>query len=568
MSLHKNDKKAKRPQARSSERPFRPGPTGPLPQAEAGFTDETAHVSKDSRLRKVLLVMLPLVAVLLSAVLGYLIYRMPESAEIKLQPMRETPPSTDTLLRTEPLPSATIAEPVRIEPVVIRSNRISSLRISRLIQVGAGIQPGKTQEVPELIYKQGDTVPTWPGVKAADIQESTAMPAESAAFAAVSETLAESAAPAAESETLPESTETAAENETQAAPEETPPVDATIPDALTAEATAAAENLPESPLMQHSANDGFTPSGMTAYVYGNIVNVRSDFDTNSEILAEVYAGEVVQELMTNGSWSLVRLADGMEGYIYSNLLSYNYVAPEEEVYVPKTDMVLEDDFVPYFGTLYASNSNVNIRSGPSLNSEVISTMYYGDWVTATGYTGGWFQIEWYNGEVAYVHGDYLQEEPVAQEELTGEVIHEDVAIIAAPPPPVDPGALAGGSAVVNTALQYVGSPYVFGASGPNAFDCSGFTSYIFGLLGAPISRTTYTQVNDGIPVPFSYRDYSNLIPGDLLLFAEGTDVFHAGIYIGGGQMVHAGNASTGVVVDDLNLEFYASRLAYVRRIFY
>ena len=144
--------------------------------------------------------------------------------------------------------------------------------------------------------------------------------------------------------------------------------------------------------------------------------------------------------------------------------------------------------------------------------------------------------------------------------------HSDVSWVE--PSYVDPSTLAGGNAVVNTALQYVGCPYVWGAAGPNAFDCSGFTSYVYGQMGITLSRTTYTQVNDGIPVNFGYRDYSNLVPGDLLLFAQGSDIYHVGIYIGGGQMVHAGTAATGVIVDDLNLEYWASRLAYVRRVIY
>lgn len=614
--MENKDRNAKKPPQRKAVNGQRPGPTGPLPRPVADIPDETTHVSKESPWRKTLLVLLPIIVIILAGVLGYLIVKMPESAEVKLQPMRETPPSTDILLQTTAptnaftAPALDLQETKRFEPVKIQSERVSSLKISRLIQSGAGVRPGENTGAPELKFKQGDTVPTWPGIKAAKVEETTlptvaqeiTLPVETmlmeTTFAAeasefVEETTIETAIEeTSPEETLPEETTPAETEPAEKEPAETEPAETepdesedieedpvlpldNVPDEP-AEADYPVDeiilpgNIPAGPLaIEYIYSHGFAPSGMTAYAYGNIVNVRSDSDMNSEIIAEVFAGEIVEELATNGSWSLVRMSNGMEGFIYSNLLSYNYVAPEEEeIWIPDEEIVHIDDVVPYLGTLYATNSNVNIRSGPNLNSEIIGTMYYGDWCTAIGYTGGWFQIEWYNGEVAYVHGDYLQEEAVDEEELTGEVIHEEVAVINVPQMPADQNMVAGGSAVVNMAFQYVGSPYVFGASGPNAFDCSGFTSFIFSSLGAPISRTTYTQVNDGIPVPFSYRDYSNMIPGDLLLFAEGTDVFHAGIYIGGGQMIHAGNPSTGVVVDDLNLDFYATRLAYVRRIIY
>lgn len=118
------------------------------------------------------------------------------------------------------------------------------------------------------------------------------------------------------------------------------------------------------------------------------------------------------------------------------------------------------------------------------------------------------------------------------------------------------------------AMQYQGYPYVYGAAGPSSFDCSGFTSYIYSQMGVGLGRTTYDQVNNGIPVSFSYKNYSNMVPGDLVLFATGAGIGHVGIYIGGGQFIHAANESVGVVVDSLNMDFWASSLAHVRRIFY
>ncbi len=87
------------------------------------------------------------------------------------------------------------------------------------------------------------------------------------------------------------------------------------------------------------------------------------------------------------------------------------------------------------------------------------------------------------------------------------------------------------STVLSYARQFLGVPYVYGASGPNNFDCSGFTQYVFrNAAGVSLGRTTYDQIKDGVEV-----SYDQLQPGDLVFPHDG----HVGIYIGNGQMIHA-----------------------------
>ena len=106
---------------------------------------------------------------------------------------------------------------------------------------------------------------------------------------------------------------------------------------------------------------------------------------------------------------------------------------------------------------------------------------------------------------------------------------------------VAPPSSGAASAVVSYAYQFIGRPYVFGATGPDSFDCSGFTSYVYrNAVGREITRTTYSQINQGRPVS---RD--QLQPGDLV-FTNG--VGHVGIYVGGGQMIHAARPGVGVIV--------------------
>ncbi|WP_053657394.1 C40 family peptidase [Streptomyces sp. MMG1121] len=108
-------------------------------------------------------------------------------------------------------------------------------------------------------------------------------------------------------------------------------------------------------------------------------------------------------------------------------------------------------------------------------------------------------------------------------------------------------ARAGSAAAPDTraaaALAYayakLGSPYVWGATGPNAFDCSGLVQAAYRSAGISLPRTTYAQINAGRRV-----SRAELQPGDLVFFYSG--VSHVGIYVGGGQMIHAPNPSAPV----------------------
>ena len=120
-----------------------------------------------------------------------------------------------------------------------------------------------------------------------------------------------------------------------------------------------------------------------------------------------------------------------------------------------------------------------------------------------------------------------------------------------PPPgftlPADPRQRA----ALAYALAQVGKPYVWGAEGPNAFDCSGLMQASYAAAGVAITRTTSTQVSDGAPV----AGLGQLTPGDLLFIpgADGTAAHpgHVGMYAGDGVIVDAYDTSKGVILEKL-----------------
>jgi cell wall-associated NlpC family hydrolase len=106
------------------------------------------------------------------------------------------------------------------------------------------------------------------------------------------------------------------------------------------------------------------------------------------------------------------------------------------------------------------------------------------------------------------------------------------------------------SGVVTIALKYLGRPYVWAASGPRSFDCSGFTMFVYAQVGVHLPHSSRSQINYGARV-----SRANLKPGDLLFFYS--PIHHVAIYIGGGKMVHAPHRGDVVSIDPVTWGSFA-----------
>ncbi|MGP5589398.1 C40 family peptidase [Corynebacterium variabile] len=102
-----------------------------------------------------------------------------------------------------------------------------------------------------------------------------------------------------------------------------------------------------------------------------------------------------------------------------------------------------------------------------------------------------------------------------------------------------------GQKIAGAAMSKQGAPYVWGATGPSSFDCSGLTSWAYNQVGKSIPRTSGAQASGGTPVSLSA-----LQPGDIISYYSGAS--HVAIYIGDGKIVHAVNEGTPVQVNDIN----------------
>jgi cell wall-associated NlpC family hydrolase len=123
-----------------------------------------------------------------------------------------------------------------------------------------------------------------------------------------------------------------------------------------------------------------------------------------------------------------------------------------------------------------------------------------------------------------------------------------------PLPAAPPGRYGG---VVGIAMQYLGTPYVYGGASPSGFDCSGFVMYVFAQVGVSLPHNAAAQYGYGTPV-----SRSQLQPGDLVFF---NGLGHDGIYIGGGQFIHSPHTGDVVKISSIS-GWYSSTWVGARRL--
>lgn len=295
---------------------------------------------------------------------------------------------------------------------------------------------------------------------------------------------------------------------------------------------------------------------------GDGVRLRSSASTSGSIVMVVSEGQTATVISgSSGDWVAVtyRSTSGFINAAYLAASSGGGGSGDDDV----------DDGGGSAGGLSIGDharatADLNLRYDPRMSAGVAAVAPSGTVVEITGgMSNGFYAVDW-DGLSGYMSGDYLAftERGVSERGGSG----DDDVIIDDGGGNSDNGGggSSTGNAIVDYAMQYVGYPYVWATRGPSSFDCSGFTYWVvLNTLGIDISAGTLAQINYGTPI-----SRGSIQPGDLL-FYQNTYTWglsHVGIYIGGGKMVHAANESTGVLVSDINSEYYASRWYGARRV--
>ncbi|HIY20824.1 MAG TPA: SH3 domain-containing protein [Candidatus Flavonifractor merdigallinarum] len=261
------------------------------------------------------------------------------------------------------------------------------------------------------------------------------------------------------------------------------------------------------------------------------LRLRQSASTDSTILATVSEGEKVIVLEDAGNnWYKVDYKS-VEGYMSGEYLT----------------VAAKGDAAIGYGQVSTDGATLNVRSGPATTYSKVTTLPAGTIFQIVGVDGSWYKIS-YNGQTGYVSSEYV--ETVKETTSRG---NETTATSSS----------SMGEQVVAYAKQFLGTPYVYGGNGPNSFDCSGFTKYVYAHFGVTLNRTATDQLANGTSV-----SKSQLQPGDLVFFRANTTkpVSHVGIYIGGGQFIHASTNTYSVQIDNLDSGYYSRVYVYGRHI--
>ncbi|MBO5324499.1 MAG: C40 family peptidase [Oscillospiraceae bacterium] len=194
----------------------------------------------------------------------------------------------------------------------------------------------------------------------------------------------------------------------------------------------------------------------------------------------------------------------------------------------------------------------------SYSNTIIGNLENGTVIKVLGTSGQFYKINCYE-----ING-YIAKAQVAQNE-NGEYYvncnpnNQDTKVL---PTVSTTEALQLRNSIRSTAKKYIGVRYVWGGSSPRGFDCSGFTQYVFRQNGYSLHRSALQQLQDGVII-----SKEDLQCGDLIFFTNtvhsGSYASHVGIYIGNGQMIHAGD--NGIAVVDFNKAYYQNHFLCARR---
>ena len=246
--------------------------------------------------------------------------------------------------------------------------------------------------------------------------------------------------------------------------------------------------------------------------------------------------------------------------------------PEEKVEEKKEETAEKKEKETTKKVGYVNVDTVNFRKKATTSSEVIDSLSINTEVSIVAEENDWYKVK-VDGETGYVSKKYISDEKVPEvtsraSETTRESVNAQPEEKVEEKKETEQNTTANtdlGNQIVAYAKQYIGYKYVSGGSKPSTgFDCSGFTTYVYGHFGISLNRSSCDQIKNGKAV-----SKANLQIGDLVVFNNSSNsaVGHVGIYIGNNQFIHASNPSSGVKITSLSDSYYSARYVGARRVF-
>ena len=274
------------------------------------------------------------------------------------------------------------------------------------------------------------------------------------------------------------------------------------------------------------------------------LNLRKGPGTSYSVIRTLSKGTAVTVHSSSNGWSKISV-NGVEGYVSTSFLSStnpstNSSTSNETTSTPTTTMYVTPD------------AGLNLRKGPGTSYSVIKTLSKGTAVTVHSSNNGWSKVS-VNGVEGYVSTSYLSStKPSTSGSSSSSSSNSSTSVS------VDK--------VLDFAHQQLGKPYVWGAQGPNSFDCSGLIYYVYkNAANITLPRTSVEQSKFGTTV-----SKSNLKAGDLVFFdTNGPNngaVSHVGIYAGEGQLIHASSSNKKIVKVNMETSYWNNTYVVAKRV--
>ena len=292
----------------------------------------------------------------------------------------------------------------------------------------------------------------------------------------------------------------------------------------------------------------------------NYVNVRTEPNTDSEVVGKMYDDSVAQILSVVGAeeeeWFQI-ISGNVEGYIKSEYFIFGEEAAK-----------VIDEYVTRYIVVKADR--LNVREEPDITASRIGYKDFGEKAKLLEYGEKWSKILYADEKEGYVSSEYItieehftyaksmeeeQKELEAQRMLQQRALEEEGVspentTIRVTPPPTDYTNVSElRSAIVNYAMQYLGNRYISGGQSlEKGTDCSGFTCYTYAVFGYSLSRTPQGQWGtNGRNITVEEAQ-----PGDIVCYSSnGSRCSHVGLYIGNGKIIHSANSRKGVIISDI-----------------
>ena len=249
-----------------------------------------------------------------------------------------------------------------------------------------------------------------------------------------------------------------------------------------------------------------TSQVVTGLINNSVANLRSNPRHSAELTTQALLGTPIKILKSENSWYLVQTPNKYIAWLDAPAL-VRINKEELKQHKEATKVVYSEQY----GFSY---------SEPNENSQVVSDLVLGCILPASTVNAGFYQVHYPDKRIAWVKKD----EVIDAEEFFSR--------------PID------GSELVNTALRFLGLPYLWGGTSSKAVDCSGLTSVVYYMNGTVLQRDASQQTRWGEELTSNY-EYKKLEPGDLLFFGRKASdsleerVTHVAMYIGDTEFIHA-----------------------------